>query len=859
MRKIVTLLLVTVSVSLMARTPEQAAMIASEFFNQSQTAPVQRVMRAAAATDMARPVEWVYTQYQANETTPAVYVFNAADEQGFVLVSAADNARAVLGYSDEGSIDAERMPANMRAWLQMYADELARAAKAPAAADAQRSVEYYPAVEPLIGNVAWNQDAPFNNHCPIDPNTNQRSVTGCMATAAAQVMYHHKYPEKGTGSYSYWCGWENLSVDFSKATYDWDHMLPSYKNGYTQQESDAVAQLMYHVGVASNMWYGSASSGAAMGTATQAMVRNFDYDAAIRVLMKDYSDEEAVMDAIVADLQGSRPIFIEALTKKSEGHAFVCDGMQTDGYIHINWGWGGYANGYFALSAMNPTNQGIGGASDDGAFTEYVTIYTGIQPNQGGQTVPYIVSAGIEMTSAAAIAKRSKVAVKIYDFQNAGIGEESGKVAFMLYKNGELYQTLSTGMSWQLKPMHYYRSMDAGVSMTDVPEGEYEMLVGIDVTNKTQYPIYTYGIGEKRYHVTVTNDSVFLKEIIKKSEYYGTEYASMRVTDLSAKTGTKNLRMVIQTEDFALTSKGTVKSGTAMALDIFPADVNSILGTYVVDGANMQKTGTLSPVYTQLMSVEDGKQVNEFMTQGVVTITQVLGGHYAIDYQLRSKTREFAGKCKIMGSAVQCYRQEGSINKNFTLTNTIVTPAPVGLLYDWVNQFPSAEPSSQLVYAQGLISKINSIATEAGDATFYISADGTQSKALYCPQTKWLDQADFVSGNELAVYDTVVVLGNLQLTDMTTPTMQGYVYDYRKGQPPVNTSLSATMDSDCLISVQGNMVHISSARAYATYAYNLAGELVAMAPAAQQQTILLPHTGCYILRHGDIAKKIIIQ
>ena len=820
---------------------------------------MQRVKRAAAATTTTQPVEWVYTQYQINETTPAVYVFNAVGEQGFVLVSAEDNARAVLGYSDEGHIDAQSIPANMRAWLQMYADELARAAKAPAAADAQRSVEYYPAVEPLIGNVAWNQDAPYNNHCPIDPKTQKRSVTGCMATAAAQVMYHHRYPEKGTGSYSYWCGWENLSVNFSEATYDWDHMLPSYKNGYTQQESDAVAQLMYHAGVASNMWYGSASSGAAMGTAMQAMMRNFDYDAAIRVLMKDYMDEEAVMDAIVADLQGSRPVFIEALTKKDEGHAFVCDGIQADGYIHINWGWGGYGNGYFALSAMNPTNQGIGGASDDGAFTEYVTLYTGIQPNQGGQTVPYLVSGGIELTSEAAIAKRSKVSVKIDDFQNAGLAQESGKIVFMLYHNGERYQTIATGRTWQLKPMHYNSSLDASASMADIPAGEYEMLVGIDVTNKTQYPIYTYGIGEKRYQMTVTSDSVFLKEIIKKSEYYGTEYASMRVTDLSAKTGAKNLRMVIQTEDFALTSKGTVKSGTALALDIFPADVNSIIGTFSVDAANKQAHGTMSPVYTKLMSIEDGKQVDEVMTQGVVTITQVLGGHYAIDYQLRSKTREFVGKCKIMGSAVQCYRQEGSINKSFTLTNTIVTPAPVGLLYDWVNQFQSAEPSSQLVYVQGLISQINTIATEAGDATFYISADGIQSKALYCPQTKWLENTDFVTGQELAPYDTVVILGNMQLTDLTTPTVLGYIYDHRQGQPPVNTSLSATVDSDCLISMQGMQLQLSSPRACDTYIYDLAGEVVAMAPAALQQTILLPHAGCYILRRGDSVKKIIIQ
>ena len=858
MRKIVTLLLVMVSVGLMARTPEQAAAIASEFISHSQTNPLQRVKRAVAATTTTQPVEWVYTQYQINETTPAVYVFNAVGEQGFVLVSAEDNARAVLGYSDEGHIDAQNIPANMRAWLQMYADELARAAKAPAAADAQRSVEYYPAVEPLIGNVAWNQDAPYNNHCPIDPKTNQRSVTGCMATAAAQVMYHHKYPKKGTGSYSYSCGWENLSVDFSKATYDWDHMLPSYKNGYTQQESDAVAQLMYHVGVASNMWYGSSASGAAMGTAMQAMMRHFDYDAAIRVLMKDYMDEEAVMDAIVADLQGSRPVFIEALTKNDEGHAFVCDGIQADGYIHINWGWGGYGNGYFALSAMNPTNQGIGGASDDGAFTEQVTLYTGIQPNQGGQTVPYIVAGGIDMTSAAAIAKSSKVKVTIYSFQNAGLAEEGGKIAFMLYQNGEKYQTVSTGRTWQLKPMHYYRSVDASASMADIPAGEYELLVGIDVTNKTQYPIYTHGIGEKRYQMTVTSDSVFLKEIIKKSEYYGTEYAMMQVTDLSAKTGANNLRIVLQTEDFALTSKGAVKSGTAMALDLFPADVNSIIGTFSVDAANKQAHGTMSPVYTKLMSIEDGKQVNEVMTQGVVTITQIIGGHYAIDYHLSSKTREFVGKCKIPAHVVKCYRQVGSTNKNFTLTNQTLTPAPAGLLYEWISLFQSAEVTSQLVYVQGLVAQVNAIATEAGDATFHLSNNGSMTDALYCPQAKWLGEDDFVTGNELARNDTVVMCGHMQLTDLATPTVLGYVYDYRQGEPEVNTDVLSPV-APCQISVQGMQLLLSSAHACDTYIYDLAGDMVAMAPAALQQTILLPHTGCYILRRGDTVKKIIIQ
>ena len=858
MRKIFTVLLVAVSVGMMARTPEQAAIIASEFVSQSQTNPVQRVKRAAAATTLSQPVEWVYTQYQMNELTPAVYVFNSTAGEGFVLVAAEDNARAVLGYSDEGSFDEENIPDNMRVWLQMYADEMARASKISSVVGAQRTIDYYPTIEPLLGKTAWNQSEPYNNHCPIDPKTNERSVTGCMATATAQIMYHHKYPKTGIGTYSYWCGWETLSVDFSKATYDWDNMLPTYRGNYTQVESDAVAQLMYHLGVACNMWYGSSASGAATGTSMQAIVRNFDYDAGINVLMKDCMDEEMILDKIVADLQASRPILIEALTKRNEGHAFVCDGMQSDGFIHINWGWGGYSDGYFALSAMNPENQGIGGASDAGAFTESVTIYTGIQPNKGGESVPMIVASSVEL-KAAAVAKRNKVSVSITDFANYGIAKEGGKVAFLLYKDSALYQTVNTGQTWQLGPMTYYQGLDAGASMATVPQGEYEMVVGIDVTNKKEYPLYVLNHGVKRYQMTVTNDSVFLKEIIKKNEYYGTEYAVMQVTDLSAKTGADNLRVVMQTEDFVTTSKGAVKSGSALALDLFTADVNSILGTYIVDGSNLKKEGSMSPAYTKLLAVEDSKQVNETMTKGVVTITQVIGGHYIVEYQLKSNTREFVGRCKISSNSVKCYRQVGNTTKTYTLTNETTTSTQVDWLYDWVCQLPSDELVAMPVYVQGLVSQVDAIATTSGDATFYISADGTKNKAIYCHPTKWLNNTDFVTGNELAINDTVVIIGNVQYTNMTTPTMVGYVYDYRKGQPNVNTSIHSITEDGFSLSVQGEQLTISSSHACETYIYNLAGDMVAMTPAAEQQTVLLPVAGCYIVRHGDIVKKIMIQ
>ena len=850
--------MLVVSVAMSARTPEEAAIVASEFISQSQVAPMKRLQRAAAAKNLSEPVEWVYTQYQMNELTPAVYVFNSTAGEGFVLVAAEDNARAVLGYSDEGSFDEENIPDNMRVWLQMYADEMARASKISSVVGAQRTIDYYPSIEPLLGNTAWNQSEPYNNHCPIDPKTDARSVTGCMATATAQIMYHHKYPKTGTGTYSYWCGWQTLSVDFSQATYDWDNMLPTYRNNYTKVESDAVAQLMYHVGVACNMWYGSSASGAGMGSSMKAVVRNFGYDAGIKVLLKDYMDEEMILDEIIADLQASRPILIEALTKRSEGHAFVCDGMREDGFLHINWGWGGHSDGYFALSAMNPDSQGIGGASDAGAFTESVTIYTGIQPDKGGEALPLLVAESVEL-KASALAKREKVSVSITDFVNYGITKEGGKVAFILYKDSALYQTVNTGQTWQLEPMHYYQGFSASASMTNVPEGEYEMVVGINVTDKKEYPIYVFNHGVKRYQMTVTSDSIFLEEIIKKSEYYGTAYAVMQVTDLSAKTGVNNLRLVLQTEDFATTNKGEVKSGGALALDLFPADVNSILGTYMVDGANQKKEGSMSPVYTKLMALEDGKQLNETMVKGIVTISQVLGGHYVVEYQLKSNTREFVGRCKIASNVVKCYRQVGNTNKTFTLTNATATPTQVDWLYDWVCQLPSDELVAMPVYVQGLVSQVDAIATTSGDATFYISADGTKNKAIYCHPTKWLNNTDFVTGNELAINDTVVIIGNVQYTNMTTPTMVGYVYDYRKGQPNLNTSIHSITENGFSLSVQGEQLTISSSHACETYIYNLAGDMVAMAPAAEQQTVLLPVAGCYIVRHGDIVKKIMIQ
>ena len=204
MKQVCTLIigiLCLLSPSLEARTVQEASAVASAFIQaRSEATPAKRMQKAADATSITTPVELAFTQYQVDNTTPAVYVFNSTDE-GFVLVSAEDNARTVLGYSDEGIFDANNIPENMQFWLQMYADEMRREAKGDEAKGKakgkvnRREVkgerleaeeEAYPTIAPLLGETVWGQGEPFNNKCPeIDGKC---AVTGCVATAMSQIM-----------------------------------------------------------------------------------------------------------------------------------------------------------------------------------------------------------------------------------------------------------------------------------------------------------------------------------------------------------------------------------------------------------------------------------------------------------------------------------------------------------------------------------------------------------------------------------------------------------------------------------------------------------------------------------------------
>lgn len=293
------------------------------------------------------------------------YAFNL--EQGYVIVSGDDEMTELVGYAENGFFDAENVPPQMQLWLDGYAEYVAAVQSGKAKArkillsDSPSVV-----VEPLV-TTKWNQDAPFNNFAPEytdDNNNTQRCATGCAATAMAQIMKFHNWPEQGVGYYSYeHQSFGTISSNFSEHVYDWSNMIDRYNNGeYSNVQADAVALLMKDCGVSLNMNYGP-ESGASIYSYTPAFKNYFRYSS--RTVNRSGCETAEFTKIITDELQEGRPI-IYCGTGEDGGHAFVVDGYDTNYFLHVNWGWGGYSDGYFDMNYMDPTGLGIGGGS--GAF-----------------------------------------------------------------------------------------------------------------------------------------------------------------------------------------------------------------------------------------------------------------------------------------------------------------------------------------------------------------------------------------------------------------------------------------------------------------------------------------------------------
>ncbi len=331
-------------------TPEQAL---------SRALPsVKKVVSNAEQFSLA------YTENIVASETPAVYVFSR--ENQFLVLSADDRAEAILGYAD-GAFDPNNMPPAFKWWMGEYARQMEASPEAIRQAPLRASRE---AVAPLL-TTKWDQSTPYNNLCPTF--SGEIAKTGCIATAMAQVLNHHQWPDVGTGTLSYRQGLKKIEFDYSNTPFDWANMLDRYTANATEEQNTAVATLMFATGVSVKMQYGADASGSYDYLITNALVTYFKYDPGVRWLSRDHHTSAEWEEVIYSNLAANQPVIYNGISQEG-GHSFVCDGYNTDGYFHINWGWGGLSDGYFRLMALDPDAQGIGGSLSGYNFNQSAIV-----------------------------------------------------------------------------------------------------------------------------------------------------------------------------------------------------------------------------------------------------------------------------------------------------------------------------------------------------------------------------------------------------------------------------------------------------------------------------------------------------
>ena len=314
------LLLISLIASIVAMggplTPDEARQNVAKFMNPR---------RAAGVTQHPEALRLVLTKhYKINdrELAPSLYVFNVASGQGYVVAAADDRVPAVLGYSDKGSIDPNEMPENMRAWLKSYSDQMEYLNNHPDAA-APRNTVTGEAIDPLLGPIEWDQESPYNDLCPLDGNTH--SLTGCVATAMAQLMYFWKYPNATTdvipGYTSEDRGFQMPEIP-AKTSIDWENMLPKYNGNETEAQKQAVANLMLLCGSSLQMNYTKDFSGAWGGSVAIALRSYFDYDLATTFELHENYRAAVWNQRVYDELKAGHPVYYDGDSSGS-GHAFV--------------------------------------------------------------------------------------------------------------------------------------------------------------------------------------------------------------------------------------------------------------------------------------------------------------------------------------------------------------------------------------------------------------------------------------------------------------------------------------------------------------------------------------------------------
>lgn len=369
-----TLLLTCLSIKASIVEETEAAHIAQQFFS-------NKTLRFAKGYAPRFQLVKVAKDQNGN---PDYYIYNRGDNAGYVIVTGDNDLLPVVAYSEVGKYISDSIPPHMQWYLDELQHEIHFLKDNPEYS--RHATGYSSAVRPLLSTM-WGQSEPYNKNCPtyVLNYKTYNCATGCVATAMAQIMKHHQWPKRGTGSHSYvvktlGTAEQTLSADFGATQYNWDILDDIYSGDNNSYQSiNEVARLMSHCGISIDMAYGL-SSGAVSTNVAQALYTYFGYDRSARLHSRhDYSIAQWE-NMIRTELDNNRPVYYSGITSEG-GHAFVCDGYDHEGYFHFNWGWDGRCDGYFMLTMLNPNDNELN--TYPNGFNSTQQIITHIMPDQG--------------------------------------------------------------------------------------------------------------------------------------------------------------------------------------------------------------------------------------------------------------------------------------------------------------------------------------------------------------------------------------------------------------------------------------------------------------------------------------------
>jgi len=322
-----------------------------------------------------------------------VFIFNVNNDMGFIIVSSDDNIKPILAYSFESSFNVDNISPSQQYLLDYYelmnseanlgnlqnSDRAKKEWEKLEKFNFKQTYKSKTTVEGLLGLINWNQSKPYNSMCPEAENTPNgyggRCPVGCSAISMLQIMKYYNWPFSGTGSYTHYSddngGHGDFTVNFEENTYDW-YSMPNDAEG----PNDELAKICFHAGVAIKMYWTAGGSGASIVDVANSLITNFKYNENIELLEKDYYGEEEWKDIIRDQINEKKPVVYVGYTDVS-GHGWNCDGYQGEDHFHMNWGWGGYGNGFYTLDALGTTATP---GSSEGNYNQWQTMLINIYP-----------------------------------------------------------------------------------------------------------------------------------------------------------------------------------------------------------------------------------------------------------------------------------------------------------------------------------------------------------------------------------------------------------------------------------------------------------------------------------------------